>query len=504
VPYYLTTPIYYVNARPHLGHAYTTIAADVAARHMRQRGEDVFFLTGTDEHGDKIAREARARGVDPKAHADELSEAFRALTHDLQATNDFFIRTTDPEHERFVQDFWQQLKDAGDVYEGLYAGLYCTSCEAFYTEAELVDGRCPIHDTVPEWLEERNWFFRLSAYAERLLAHFDAQPDFVVPRTRMNEARAFVEGGLDDISISRSSITWGVPLPWQPEQVLYVWIDALLNYASALTYADGRSDLAAFWPPRWQLLGKDILKFHAVIWPAMLLAAGRELPRQLLIHGYLTVRDAKMSKTTGNVLDPTAVIERYGVDALRYYVLREVRFGGDGNVSYAGVHERYHAELANDLGNLVSRTAAMVARYRGGQVPDGRVDATIADALDEAARRFAGHVDRFELTEAIEAAWAPVRDLNRFVEERAPWQLAKDGARAAELDDVLYTLVDGIRVVAVILAAVTPAAATRILRVVGAGEHVAWEQARSGLTTAGVTVGADGPLFPRVDEQLDA
>ncbi len=504
MPYYVTTPIYYVNARPHIGHAYTTIAADVAARHMRQRGEEVFFLTGTDDHGDKIAREARARGIEPKAHADELSASFRELTRAVEATNDFFIRTTDPEHGRYVQDFAQRLKDAGDVYEGLYAGLYCTSCEAFYTEAELVGERCPIHGTVPEWLEERNWFFRLSAYADRLVAHYEAVPDFVTPRTRMNEARAFVEGGLDDISISRSSVTWGVPLPWQPEQVLYVWIDALLNYASALTYARPGEDLGRLWPPRWQLLAKDILKFHAVIWPAMLMAAGRELPGRLAIHGYLTVRESKMSKTTGNVLDPFAIIERYGVDALRWYVLREVRFGGDGDVSYAGVHERYHGELANELGNLVSRTAAMVERYRDGRVPAGRVDPTMAQRIEGAARRFADHVDRFELTEALEAVWVPVRDLNRFVEERAPWRLAKEPARSGELDDVLYTLVDGIRAVAVMLASVTPSSAGRILRVVGAPGDTGWDRARPGLSTAGAEVAADGPLFPRVDELLQA
>jgi methionyl-tRNA synthetase len=320
----------------------------------------------------------------------------------------------------------------------------------------------------------------------------------------MNEARAFVEGGLDDISISRSSITWGVPLPWQPDQVLYVWIDALLNYASALTYARADDDLARFWPPRRQVLAKDILKFHAVIWPALLMAAGREVPQQLVIHGYLTVRDSKMSKTTGNVLDPAAIIARYGVDALRYYVLREVRFGGDGDVSYAGVHERYHGELANELGNLVSRTAAMVARYRAGRVPEGSGDPAVAAAVDLAARRFAAHVDGFELTEALDAVWVPVRDLNRFVEERAPWKLAKDPARSGELDDVLFTLVDGIRAVAVMLASVTPSSAGRILRVVGAPEDTGWGRARAGLSTAGAAVAADGPLFPRVDEPLPA
>ena len=501
--YYLTTPIYYVNARPHLGHAYTTIAADIAARHMRQRGEDVFFLTGTDEHGDKIARAAAAEGVPVQQHVDGLAGAFRDMTERIDATNDFFIRTTDPEHKAFVADFWQRIHDRGDVYEGVYAGLYCTACEAFYREAELVDGRCPQHGTVPEWLEETNSFFRLSAYADRLLALYDANPDFVLPRARYNEARAFIESGLEDISISRASISWGIPLPWRPEQVLYVWIDALLNYASALTYARPGHDLTArFWPPRWQLLGKDILKFHAVIWPAMLMAAGLEPPRNLLIHGYLTMRDTKMSKSLGNVLDPFAVIDRYGVDALRYYVVRDVRFGGDGNVSYEAVHERYHAELANDLGNLVSRTLGMVARYRDGNVPAGAVEPAIADTLGTARTRIAAHVDRFELTEAVDAAWVAVRELNRFVEERAPWRLAKDPEQASALDDVLYTLVDGVRVLAVLLASVLPESSARMLAAVGAPDGTDWEAAVPGGTAAGTPVGIDAPLFPRVEERL--
>ncbi len=503
--YYLTTPIYYVNARPHLGHAYTTIAADVAARHMRQRGEDVFFLTGTDEHSSAPAKSAAAEGLTPQAYVDRASAAFRELAATVDASNDFFIRTTDPPHMAFVQRFLQRLYDQGDVYEGVYAGLYCPACEAFYREAELIDGRCPQHGTVPEWIEEKNYFFRLSAYADRLLAQFDANPGFVAPRSRFNEARAFIEAGLEDVSVSRASTDWGVPLLWAPDQVAYVWFDALLNYASALTYArDGEDLTRRFWPAAWQLLAKDILKFHAVIWPAMLMAGGYEPPRRLLIHGYLTVRDTKMSKSIGNVLDPFAVIERYGVDALRFYLLRDVRFGSDGNVSYDAVHERYHAELANDLGNLVSRTAAMVTRYRSGQVPTGEVDADIGARLQEAARSFARRVDGFELTEALEGAWVAVRELNRFVEERAPWRLAKDPERAHELDAVLYTLCDGLRVLAVVLASVMPAASRRVLAALGDGGALDWSGARPGLLAAGSTVSLDGALFPRVDEPLSS
>ncbi len=502
-PTFLTTPIYYVNAQPHLGHAYTTIAADVYARHMRQRGEDVFFLTGTDEHGDKNARVAAELGLTPQAFVDRNSANFLRMTEDVRATQDFFIRTTDEGHMTFVQDFLQTLKDNGHVYEGTYEGLYCTGCEAFYKEEELKDGLCPDHGTKPEWLQESNWFFRLSAFQEPLLAHYDANPDFVSPQSRFNEARAFIAGGLDDVSLSRASIDWGVPLPWAPDQTCYVWFDALLNYASALTYARPGEDLTArYWPPRWQLLAKDILKFHAVIWPAMLMGANRALPQRLMIHGYLTVRDTKMSKSLGNVLDPFAVIERYGVDALRYYLLRDVRFGSDGGISYDAVHERYHAELANDLGNLVNRVTAMIEKYRDGIVPNAACEATIATAIETAREAVATHIHELELTEALDAAWLVVRDLNRFVEEQAPWTLAKDPARAAELDVVLYTLADGTRAAAILLAAVLPDSAPRILTALGAPDDVAWEHAAPNLLSAGATVAPAGPLFPRIEEPL--
>jgi methionyl-tRNA synthetase len=500
---YLTTPIYYVNAQPHLGHAYTTIAADVYARHMRQRGEDVFFLTGTDEHGDKNARVAAELGLTPQAFVDRNSAAFRRMTEDIAATPDFFIRTTDEGHMAFVQRFLQTLKDNGHVYEGVYEGLYCTGCEAFYREEDLVDGLCPDHGTAPEWLQESNWFFRLSAFAEPLLAHYDANPGFVSPSSRFNEARSFIAGGLEDVSLSRASISWGVPLPWAPDQTCYVWFDALLNYASALTYARPGEDLTArYWPPRWQLLAKDILKFHAVIWPAMLLGAGMPLPERLMIHGYLTVRESKMSKSVGNVLDPFLVIDRYGVDALRHYLLRDVRFGGDGGISYEAVHERYHAELANDLGNLLSRVVAMVDRYRDGAIPAARPDGGVAASIELAREAVGRHVAEMELTEALEAAWEVVRQLNRFVEERAPWTLAKDPERAAELDEVLYTLADGTRACAILLAAVLPASAPRILAALGADAAIDWDRAAAGLLPAGARVAPTEPLFPRVEEPL--
>jgi len=503
--YYITTPIYYVNAEPHLGHAYTTIAADVATRHARQRGMDAFFLTGTDEHGAKIARAAAEAGVEPRDWVAPIADRFRGLTRSVGAQYDFFIRTTDPQHEAFVQRFVTRLRETGDLYEGTYAGFYCTACEAFYRESDLKNGLCPEHGIEVPWVEESNTFFRLSAYADRLLAHYDANPDFVMPRARYNEARSFITGGLEDTSLSRRSTDWGVPLPWAPEQVIYVWIDALLNYASALTYAREGEDLTArLWPAAWQLLGKDILRFHAVLWPAMLMAAGLEPPRRLFIHGMILGHDGnRMSKTRGNTLDPFPVIERYGADALRYYLLREVGFGQDGPVGYGTLQARYESDLANDLGNLVSRTVAMVTRYRDGVIPAVASAPRIAAVMESAASGYAERMDDLDFTGAIERAWELVRELNRFVEERAPWKLARsaEAAEVAALDETLATLVDGVRVLGVILSALLPERARLILAATGESPDApAYSLAAPGLGTPGARVdGSAGPLFPRVE-----
>jgi methionyl-tRNA synthetase len=503
--FYITTPIYYVNADPHLGHAYTTVAADVATRHARQRGEDAFFLTGTDEHGAKVAQAAEAAGLEPKAWADPVAERFRELARRLDAHYDFFIRTTDPEHEAFVQRFVTVLRDRGHLYDGTYSGLYCTACETFYREEDLIDGRCPQHGTVPEWTEEKNLFFRLSAFRDLLLSHYDAHPDFVLPRGRMNETRAFVEAGLEDLSITRQGVSWGVPVPWDPEQSIYVWVDALLNYASAPTYARPGEDLTArLWPPRWQVLGKDILRFHAIIWPALLMAAGFQLPRQLYIHGYLLGHDGhRMSKTRQNGMDPYPAIDSYGADALRYYLLREVGFGQDGSVGYGTLHDRYHSDLANELGNLVNRTIAMVERYRGGVVPDARVDSPLAAVADRASEGFAARLETLDFTGGLDQAWELVRALNRFVEERAPWVLARsdEPEQVARLDETLRTLADGIRVLGIVLYSVMPTTCARLLAAVGADPgDLAWSSARSGGLPSVVRVdSAAAQLFPRVE-----
>src|SRR5829696_8940599 len=380
MPYYVTTPIYYVNGEPHLGHAYTTIAADVLARHMRQRGEDVFFLTGTDEHGEPVAQEAERLGFTPRELGDRNAVRFKELAARLNVTNDFFIRTTDRELMEKVAEGVQRIYANGHLYPGTYEGWYCPRCADFKTEAELEDGnRCAIHKIVLEIEKEDNWFFRLSAFQEPLERLYAERPSFVTPQNRYNEALSFIKSGLRDLSLSRARLKWGVPVPWDHSQVIYVWIDALLNYYTALSYARPGEDLTEkFWPADVHLIGKDILKFHAVIWPALLMAAGVEVPRGEYVHGYLLMNDQKMSKSLGNVIDPFVVIEKFGADALRFYLFREVSFGQDGSVSTEGFEQRYTTELANELGNLANRTHSMIGKFRDGTIPRAEPPAELA------------------------------------------------------------------------------------------------------------------------------
>ncbi|MGN6379195.1 MAG: methionine--tRNA ligase [Gaiellales bacterium] len=493
----VTTPIYYVNSDPHLGHAYTTVAADVLARHHRQRGEDVFFLTGTDEHGGNVARAAEAAGLPPKEFTDRVSQRFRDLAERMGSSHDYFIRTTEPEHEQRVQQFIQHLHDDGQLYEGTYAGWYCSSCEVFYAESDLVQpGKCcPIHQRPTEWVEEKNWFFPLSRWAPRLLELYDRDPQFVRPQARYNEARSLIEGGLEDFSVTRASVSWGIPVPWEPSQTVYVWVDALLNYRTAQEYALGEDVTDRFWPVSLHTMAKDILRLHGISWPALLMAAGYEPPRGLFVHGYFTSGGQKMSKTMGNVIDPLEVIDRLGTDALRYYLMREVRFGQDGDVTWEGLHRRYDGELANELGNLVSRTTNMIARYRGGRVPEG------TSALDPVHASVAERLSEIDLTGALEDIWRLVRNANRFVEERAPWALARsdDPADARRLDETLYTLADAVRTLGVLLWAYVPGSAERMLEAVGDPGGIAWDRAGLGLLEAGAEVTQPPPLFPRVE-----
>jgi methionyl-tRNA synthetase len=497
--FYLTTPIYYVNSTPHIGHAYTTAIGDILVRHQKQRGADTFFLTGVDEHATKVWRVAQEQGLEAQEYADRIAVPWRELPERLNAEIDFFIRTSDEGHKRFVRDFLQRLYDNGDIYQDVYAGLYCVGCEAFKTEDELTpDGLCPDHLVKPEWIEEKNWFFRLSAYQDKLLALYDERPDFVRPDFRYNEARSFIAGGLRDFSISRAGQPWGIPLPWDESQVAYVWADALTNYLSALTYAREGEDLRdRYWPVAHHLLGKDILRFHCVYWPALLLSAGYEPPQQLFVHGYLLLDDRKISKSLGNVVDPLELIDVYGADAVRYWVARAVSFGQDGTASIDGIRERYENELANDLGNLLSRTTALIARSRDGKVRRG--DAESGLDLRSLGEIVAERFDRFDVTGALDAIWSGVRALNQYITAEAPWQLAKDEANAARLDGILYELVDGLTALAVALAPFLPETAPRILAALGQDGDLFWGRVDNGVAAEVDGIVAAEPLFPRIE-----
>jgi methionyl-tRNA synthetase len=471
VSFYVTTPIYYVNAEPHLGHAYTTIAADVLARHMRQRGEEVFFLTGTDEHGEPVADAAHAQGLEPKELADRNAERFKALMPRLEASNDFFIRTSDEEHEARVQEVLQRVHDNGHTYKGMYEGWYCPRCADFKVENEILEGnRCPIHEIPLTREQEENWFFRLSTFQDPLERLYAERPDFVMPQRHFNEARAFIAQGLQDVSLSRARLKWGVTVPWDPDHVFYVWFDALLNYYTALGYARDGEDLTdRFWPATYHIIGKDILKFHTVFWPAMLMAAELEVPHHVFVHGFLLGADGrKMSKSLGNVLDPFEVMDTFGTDALRFYLMRDVPFGSDGAVGMDAVRARYDAELANEFGNLASRTIAMVQRYRDGVVPAVDRDPVLDTDLEGLPQEVAALMDRAEPTQALDKVWQRVRRLNRYVEEQAPWELARDPANAEKLDRTLASLVEGLRTVNVMLEPYMPETTDKLRAALGA------------------------------------
>ena len=502
MPFYLTTPIYYVNATPHIGHAYTTIAADILVRHHRQRGEDAFLLTGVDEHATKVyrvAQEAGPRGAGVRRpHRRGVARRCRAA---VGAEPDFYIRTSDDGHKAFVRDFLQRIYDNGDVYEDVYAGLYCVGCEAFKSEDELVDGKCPEHGDRVEYIEEKNYFFRLSAYQERLLALYDERPDFVLPDFRYNEARSFIAGGLQDFSISRAGQPWGIPLPWDESQVAYVWADALVNYLSALSATRVRARTSC------RCTGLRLATCSARTSSASIACTGRRCScrpgttcrSQLFVHGYLTMEGAKISKSLGNVIDPLPLVGAYGSDPVRYWAIRSATSGETVRASEDALHERYERELANELGNLVSRTTAMIARYRDGELPCGARQPRRCREARRPPRRDPGATRRLGADRARwTSIWDVVRELNRVVERSKPWELAKDEAKSAELDRVLYDLADGVRSVAVALYAYLPATSTAILRALGQGEDVAWGGVRPG-GLAPARIEPAPPLFPRVE-----
>ncbi|MEM7122644.1 MAG: methionine--tRNA ligase [Pseudomonadota bacterium] len=475
--YYITTPIYYVNDNPHIGHAYTTLACDVMARFKRLDGYDVMFLTGTDEHGQKVEKSAHDAGVDPQAFCDRVSQRFRDLEHLFGYTNDDFIRTTEPRHKASVQALWTRLLDAGEIYLGKYAGWYSVRDEAFYTESELVDGpdggKIAPSGAPVEWVEEPSYFFKLSEWQDRLLALYDAHPDMILPATRRNEVISFVKGGLQDLSVSRTSFKWGIPVPDDDDHVMYVWLDALTNYITAVGFPDEESALfKKFWPADVHMVGKDILRFHAVYWPAFLMAAGIEPPKRIYAHGWWTNEGQKISKSLGNIIDPHQIVEEYGLDQVRYFLLREVPFGNDGDFSHAAMIHRANGDLANDFGNLAQRVLSMVAKNCGGSVPDpgdySDDDTALLGAADGLLDEVRGHLDVQAFHLALTAIWKVVGEANRYVDEQAPWALRKtDPARMAT---VLYVLSETIRHLALLTQPFVPDAASRMLDQLGVSD----------------------------------
>ena len=519
--FYITTPIYYPSDVPHIGHGYTTVAVDTLARWHRQAGDDTWMLTGTDEHGQKMMRAASANGVTPQEWVDKLvTEAWFPLLETLDVANDDFIRTTQERHEQRVQQFVQAIYDRGYIYAGEYEALYCVGCEEFKPESEIVDGTgafeglkvCAIHSKPLELLQEKNYFFKLSEFQDKLLELYSTVPDFVRPESARNEVVSFVRNGLKDLSISRSAFDWGIPLPWDPSHVIYVWVDALLNYATAIGYGEDPAEFARRWPA-YHIVGKDILRFHAVIWPAMLMAAGLEVPRGVFAHGWLLVGGEKMSKSKLTGIAPTEITDVFGSDAYRFYFLSAIAFGQDGSFSWEDLSARYQAELANGFGNLASRTTAMIERYFEGIVPpagtytdsDLHIQKTVADAAAHADAA----IERFRIDEAIHGIWTIVDALNLYITENEPWALAKDDAQRERLSTVLYTAAEGLRALAVLLSPVMPESTEKLWVALGAAASLgrlhdqpirdagAW-----GVLKPGTSVNGLAPLFPRVEQSV--
>ncbi len=511
--FYITTPIYYPSDKLHIGHAYTTVAADALARYHRMCGDDTFFLTGTDEHGQKIQRKALNAGMTPQEFVDGIVAGILRLWQRLAISYDDFIRTTERRHTTVVQKIFQRLYDKGDIYKSEYEGWYCADCEAFYTETqvqEFPDGRCPDHDKPLERLREESYFFRLSRYADRLLAHIEAHPEFIQPPSRRNEMVNFIQQGLEDLCVSRTTFDWGVPVPFDPRHVIYVWVDALSNYITAIGYGsedpEKQALFARYWPADVHLVGKEIVRFHTIIWPILLMALDLPLPKQVFGHGWLVLESGKMSKAKGNVIDPHVLMDRYGVDAVRYFLLREIPFGADGFYSEEALISRYNADLANDLGNLLSRTTAMVERFCGGIVPEpspAEDDGVLRTMAEAVVVEYSGCMERLELSDALAAIMRLVARANKYVDETAPWDLARDPARRGRLGSVLYSVLEAQRVVALMLSPFMPDVPRQMWHQLGLDadiEDSCWpEAARWGGLPAGTAVRRGAPLFPRIE-----
>ena len=505
--FYITTPIYYPSDNLHIGHAYCSVMADTMARYKRIQGYDVMFLTGTDEHGQKIEEKAKAAGITPKQYVDHVVSGIKDLWKLMDISYDKFIRTTDDYHEKAVQKIFKQLYDQGDIYKGSYEGWYCTPCESFWTETQLVDGKCPDCGREVRRTSEEAYFFRLSKYQDQLIKLFEEHPEFLEPASRRNEMlNNFIKPGLEDLCVSRTSFTWGVPVTFDPKHIVYVWVDALSNYITALGYGSEDDSLyQKYWPADIHLVGKEIVRFHTIIWPAMLMALNLPLPKKVLGHGWLILEGGKMSKSKGNVVDPVVLCERYGVDAIRYFLLRDIPFGSDGTFSNEALITRINSDLANDLGNLVSRTVAMVNKYFGGTIPAERTVGEFDDdliALATATKaKVKAYADEMQFSSALTELWALISRTNKYIDETAPWVLAKDEANGARLAAVMYNLCEAIRIISILVSPFLPHTAPKIQAQLGAPADVlSWEQADQwGLLPAGFTVQKGEIIFPRID-----
>lgn len=509
--FYITTPIYYPSDNLHIGHAYCTVAADSMARYKRLRGYDVWFLTGSDEHGQKIERRAKAAGKTPKEFVDGIVAGFQDLWEKLQISNDDFIRTTDERHVRVVQELLERIYQQGDIYKAEYEGLYCTPCETFWTERQLKDGCCPDCDRPVEPVKEESYFFRMSKYAQQILDHIEQHPDFIQPVSRRNEMISFIKSGLEDLCISRTTFDWGIPVSFDKKHVVYVWFDALTNYISALGYGTEKDErFKKYWPADMHLVGKDIVRFHAVIWPAILLAAGIPLPKQIFGHGWLMLAEGKMSKSKGNVVDPLELIDKYGVDAVRYYLVREMATGMDAHYSEDALIDRINTDLANDFGNLLSRSTAMINKFYGGVIPaPGEYDTRDRDLIN-LAKATADNVeqlmDAFELSLAAAEIWKLVNATNKYIEETAPWALAKDPEKKDRLGTVLYSMTEALRICTVLCTHFMPGLPAKVWAQLGIGDkpevHL-WDSAHVwGSLPFGGKIHRGEPIFPRIDTSL--